>query len=281
MVVAMTVLSGGGVTLAGNLAVQGGANTTSKTQVQQPQKPLVSDPVTNSNQKVQPKQLQTQQIEPVDMRKRWAKYCELAWNATKAAVNTMWIPQARIQNVRINGAIATCGTRCLQGPDIGPLIKGFLLSDRVPVEVANVFADSISGAWMEWQDSVSVPGLHWYPSFVAVPSPHAPLTPSIPTRLIELRARKQAELTSPTRLIERITEQFRLANMSLPPDARNEIKHFSQIHALHFNSWLNGALVKVLGEGPVPSFVPIYVPTGPVVEGNVIPRSGVITGNLR
>jgi hypothetical protein len=277
----MTVLFSGGVALADNLAVQGGVNTTGKTQVQQPGKPLVSRPVANTAQTVQPTQLQIQQIEPVDMRKKWAKYCELAWNATKMAVNTQWIPHARIQNVRIKGSIATCSARCLEGPDLGPAIRLYLLPPEVPTEVVNVFADSIAGAWKEWEESVRILGLHWYPGFNAFPGPQAPPTPSISTPLSALQAGKQAELTSPTRLAARIIDKFSGANISLPPDARKEIQHFSILRASSFSAWLNRAQVRALGQGPVPSFAPPVIPAAPVVGGYVIPKPGVITGNLR
>ena len=224
--------------------------------------------------------VQTQKIEPVEAAADWAHWNEKAWVATKIAVNSIWIPQARIQNVRINGPAATCTFDCLQGPDLSKSIRLFLLPSDVPVKVANIYADAIAGAFKDWQESVRIPGLLIFPGFAGYPGPMAPPTPSVPVPLISLQANKMNELILPDQLLGRLMEQLRKTDMSVDTDTRNEMLLFSHMLTMKFYGWLNSARVQVQGHGPVPSFAPPFQPVGPVIGGEVIPSSNVIIGNL-
>ena len=224
--------------------------------------------------------IQIQQIEPVEAKANWAHWNKKAWVATKTAVNSIWIPQVRIQNVRINGPSATCAFDCLQGPDLKNSIRSFMLSPDMPVKVANIYADSIAGAWKDWQESVRVQGLPWFPGFASFPGPQAPPTLSIPAPLISLQANKMNELILPDQLFRRIMDQLRKTDMSIDTDTRNEILLFSHLLASRFHGWLGRTQIQVMGKGPVPTFAPPYIPAGPVVGGYVIPSATVIIGNL-
>lgn len=222
--------------------------------------------------------IRSQQTGPAGIKTQWDRWSELAFEATIMAVNYQWKLQATIQNVRISAVAAICPSLCLRGPDLGPTIKSFLLSNEVPAQVADIFANSIAGAWKDWQDSVTIPGLPWYPAFAAFPGPQAPPTPNVPMPLITL-SKRQTDLNSSERLAARIFEQFRGTEIS--PDARDAINSFARQFSSSFLIWLSTAQVQgVMGQGPVPTFAPPYVPVGPVVNGTVIPRPGVITGNL-
>ncbi|MDT8284548.1 MAG: hypothetical protein RQ767_03405 [Thermovirgaceae bacterium] len=293
-------LLGGQGASAANLPVWGGATTTQPQKTQQPIEPIVSQPSANTVPTVQPvkprswrspgttlrptvstpvQPLQTRTTGPADTKTQWAQWGDLAWNATKTAVNTRWRLQATIQNVTINGSTANGPPGCLQGPDLGPAIRSHLLSSDVPLEVADIFANGIGGAWKAWQDSVTIPGLPWYPVFAAWAGPAAPRTPNVPTSLIALVSSSQSELTSQGRLAARIFEQFQGA--PIPAETRGEIERFSGQAALKFQSWMAGCMVqRVMGQGPVPTFAPPAVPVGPVVGGSVISSPGIITGNL-
>jgi hypothetical protein len=304
--VAAVVLLGGQLTWAGNLPTWGGATTTNEPQQVQQPRPLVSQPAPITAQTVKPpqpgtwtapgttvtptvtptvktpvRQLQTRPAETVVTGTRWADWSELAWEATKAAVNTRWIMQATIQNVRINGPTAIGTPGCLQGPDLAPIIRTYMLTNEAPPEVADVYANSVGGAWKAWQDYVTIPGLPWYPAFAAWPGPQAPPTPNIPTPLIALLSSRKSELTSPQQMTARITARLSEAGLA-SQEASAELQRFSQQITLSFLTWLSSAQVHlVLGQGPVPTFAPPPVPTGPVVGGMVIPRPGIIIGNLR
>jgi hypothetical protein len=152
------------------------------------------------------------------------------------------------------------------------------LASGAPAMVTDVFAGSLAGAWKAWQDNVTIPGLAWYPAFASFPGPQAPPTPGITTPLITLVSSKQSELTSSQRLAGRIFEQ--LNGAQIPPDVRVEIERFSKRASGSFLTWLTGnQVVGVQGQGPVPTFAPPSVPTGPVVGGSVIPVPGIIRGS--
>ena len=299
--VAALVLLGGQWTWAGNLPVWGGATTTDQPSVQQPSKPLASEPAVNTGPTIQPvqtrpwrspgttltpattktpvQQLQTNPTETVVTGAKWAQWSELAWEATKNAVNTRWKLQAMFRNVRINGPAAIGAPGCLTGPELTPLIRSHMTTNGAPVEAADIFANSIGGAWEAWQDSVMIPGLPWYPAFAAWPGPQAPPTPNVPAPLLTLQSARQSELTSSQRLTARIFEQFQ--GTPIPPEIRVEIEGFSRMASRSFQIWFSSnQVLGVLGQGPVPTFAPPVVPTGSVVGGNVIPVPGIIHGSL-
>ena len=245
-----------------------------------PAEPLIR-PATETFERIGPTSgVTTQQSGLTATRAQWAQWGELAWDATKTAVNTRWVQQAYFRNVTINSSIAIGPPGCLQGPDLSPIIRSYLLSNEVPVEVVDIFANSIGGAFAAWQGSVAVPGLPWYPAFAAFPGPQAPPMPNVPMPLISLAAARQAELTSADRLSEHIFAQF--PSGEIVPDVREEILSFSRKAATQFQVWLASTQIRnVQGHGPVPTFAPPYVPVGPVVAGGVIPTPGVINGRLR
>jgi len=298
-------------TSAGNLPGWGGATTANQPrQIQQPRQPIASQPVTDTAPTVQQQppgtwsvpgttsaptadptatpasltpaqQLRPRSVENFLSDAEWVQWSDLAWEATKMAVNTRWNLQATIQNVRINGSAAIGAPGCLQGPDLAPIIRTYMLNNEAPPEVADVFADSIGGAWKAWQDYVTIPGLPWYPAFAAWQGPQAPPTPNIPTPLISLVSSRMSELTSPKQMSARITARLSETGLA-SPEASAEIQQFSEQISLSFTIWLSSARVHlVLGQGPVPSYAPPPVPTGPVVGGTVIPNPGIIIGNLR
>ncbi len=278
------ILFSGTYAAGGNLPNWGvGSTTTNQPQVQQPREPFVAEPAvrprTNTLRRTAPTTvIGTQQTGPAGTKAQWTRWSELAWDATKMAVNSRWILQATIQNVRISAVAAICPFRCVSGPDLGPPIRSFLSANGVPVYVADIFANSIAGAWKNWQDSLTIPGLPWYPAFAAFPGPQAPPTPNVPSPLIVLSTR-HTDLQSSEQLAARIFEQFRGAEIS--PEARDAISSFAKQLSSSFLIWLASAQVQgVMGQGPVPTFAPPYVPVGPVVAGNVIPAPGVIIGTL-
>ncbi len=175
--------------------------------------------------------------------------------------HSIWLQQARLVNVIVNGITASAGT--LQGPALGPAIR-----QNAPREGAwqrsrsEAIAVGIGFCWETWQRAVTVPGLPWYPSFVAVPAPIAPPTPNVPTPLIvvcqnsflmnasmvksQMQAHYSGDNEWPNQLFEAVAFGFERA----------------------FQVWVSAQVVRnVMGSGPVPTFAPPYVPVGPVVGG--------------
>lgn len=129
-------------------------------------------------------------------------------------------------------------------------------------------ATAFWGCWKQMLDSVSVPGLPWYPAFAAIPMPVAPPTPNVPTPFIALNKNALAMAASTLKSTFSISLQ----------GSMDYATQFSEALAASidasFQVWMVQTLVtKVLGTGPVPTFAPPYVPVGPVVGGvgNMIP----------
>ena len=196
-------------------------------------------------------------------------------NAVKYGVD-MWRLQAHFSNIQIMGQSAIGNPGCLQGPDIkswilqSPGVYNMQGDERL---FAHAVAEGVATNFKQWQDMVTVPGLPWYPMFVAVAAPFAPPTPNIPMPLMVCVSQNFSKLASPSQLELSI-------NSGLPESLRtaeaNTFIYMLSVHLVnYFISWLTAQnVMMVMGMGPVPTFNPPYVPVGPVVNGAVIPSPG-------
>jgi hypothetical protein len=188
----------------------------------------------------------------------------------------MWRLQAHFCNIQIMGQTAIGMPGCLQGPNLKPWIlqapavyntTGYFRT------LATSVADAVDINFRQWQDAVTVPGLPWYPMFVAVPAPFAPPTPNIPMPLMVCVSQNFSKLASPVQIENQIKAH-------LPNDYQiAEMDMFIYTVTVHltnyFVSWLSSQnVMMVMGMGPVPTFNPPYVPVGAVVNGYVIPSPG-------
>lgn len=196
-------------------------------------------------------------------------------NAVKYGVN-MWRLQAHFSEIRIMGATAIGSVGCLQGPDIRPWIMqspeiyNMQGNERL---FAEAVAEGVATNFTQWQTRVTVPGLPWYPMFVAVPGPFAPPTPNVPMPLMVCISQSLSKLISPTELESTIKSAL--------PDSMRSAEADTFIYMLsvqlgnYFTSWLTSQQVMmVMGMGPVPTYNPPYVPVGAVVNGSIIPSPG-------
>jgi hypothetical protein len=178
----------------------------------------------------------------------------------------LWRMQAFFRGIVIHGPIATGGT--LEGPALEPLLRtqlAAIVGRAASQPPLTAVAGSIGEAWGFFQRSVSVPGLPWYPSFAAVPGPHAPPTPNVPMPLAACTY--DGATLSASRLVEGMKRR-------LPNTAPDVVRFFEAI-AEGFQSavgaWIPSQQVSnVLGQGPCPTFAPPYVPTSPVIAGDTI-----------
>jgi hypothetical protein len=185
------------------------------------------------------------------------------------AAHDQWRQQASFRDVKINGPIATGGR--LQGPDLAPLIRANL--GAAGTGSAKKYGDAVAAglgeAWTEFQATFTVPGLPWYPSFVAVPAPMAPPTPNVPTPLSTCA--HNPSLVSASALKARMDRKL---SGSDPDDARL-LQAIAEGFQLAVTQWLpTQQVMNVLGTGSVPTFAPPYVPVGPVVMGDNVPTPG-------
>jgi hypothetical protein len=129
-------------------------------------------------------------------------------------------------------------------------------------------ADGLASCWRDWERSVNVPSLPWYPAFAAFPSASAPPLPNVPTPLAMMAM-------SPTALTPDTIKQTIARKLAQPGAYSDEL--FTSIAAGFVAAvaiWLPlQPVAKVMGRGPIPSFAPPYVPVGPVVNGDIIEAS--------
>jgi len=118
-------------------------------------------------------------------------------------------------------------------------------------------------AWLQYQSSIKVPGLPWYPAFAAMPSPVAPPTPNVPVPVATL-----TQLTVP--ISKSVLKGQMIAQLGDPgaPHHRELFDAIADAFDKCFQLWRTSTMVtNVLGTGPVPSFAPPFVPVGPVLGG--------------
>lgn len=179
-----------------------------------------------------------------------------------------WQRQAALVGVMIEGAVAS-GGRVLS-PRWEPLLlagapKGTVWAQKRSAAIAG----ALGAAWAQYQASISVPGLPWYPSFAAVAGPVAPRTRNDPSPL--------AALTQTTAPLSRLRLQNQMVAGLQDRASLCEWEVFAAIAAAFercFWRWCHSTLVtRVVGSGPVPAYSPPEVPAGPVVggAGNMIP----------
>ena len=188
----------------------------------------------------------------------------------------MWRLQAHFCNIQIMGQSAIGAPGCLQGPQLLPWINqapGVYNATGYFKTLSNAVANAVSSNFKQWQDTVTVPGLPWYPMFVAVAAPFAPPTPNIPMPLMTCISQNFSKLASPfqleTNIKSALPSEMRIAEMDM------FIYTLSAHLVNYFVGWMSSQnVMMVMGMGPVPTFNPPYVPVGSVVNGYVIPSPG-------
>jgi hypothetical protein len=228
------------------------------------------------------KQLPQERLEPKERKAQptpkavpasdWPKWSRDAASAVRQAVNT-WRSSATLSGVTVQGPIAAGGF--LVGPALLPSLLASLRAAAVPAEVAAAFASAVATAWSQWAASVRVPGLPWYPAFIAYPGPVAPPQPNIPTPLTAL-VMDRSPFAANT-LAANI--KTLLGARAGEDGAARAVDEFAEEHALRFEIFCATCmLTQVLGSGPVVGFAPPIVPVGQVVGGSATMSPGGLTG---
>ncbi len=177
-----------------------------------------------------------------------------------------WRQRATLVGVQINGVTASGGR--IRGPMLNEA-----LNLRGPARglagnaatVSKAIAGGLASCWQEWQESVRVPGLPWYPTFAAFPGRQAPAVPNVATSMRALVW--SAQSLSPGYL------KAAMARRLYPsvPYASELLTSVAEGFSKAVESWLQTQMVTgVLGRGPIPSFAPPYVPVGSVIGGMTI-----------
>ncbi len=204
----------------------------------------------------------------------WATIAKLAKEGVQNGVN-QWLAVAVVQGGKISATTAVLPPGSLVCPmKIEPLLLQRLLQGQVPPEIARVLARALSSSWDEWASlfSITMPGA--FPSFAAFPGPMAPPTPAIPVPLAAATAAGEAFLKAPivsAKLIGALKPFATKATGSL----ESAVKSIAAWLEGSYNDWKSSTIIGgLMGQGPVPTFAPPYVPVGPVMMGTAMSLPG-------
>jgi hypothetical protein len=175
---------------------------------------------------------------------------------------SQWQKAATLVTVMINASMAAGGQ--VVGPPWAPLILAKApMANPFQVKHSTAIANALSTAWLTYTASIKVPGLPWYPAFLASPGPIAPPMPNIPAPL-------QSLVQVPVSLAPAILAQqmFGLYADPTTPFTRELFEAIADGFDKCFKIWQSSTMItNVMGTGPVPTFAPPLVPVGPVVGG--------------
>ena len=180
-----------------------------------------------------------------------------------ASAWSQWQSSATMIGIMINAAMAVGGQ--IVGPPLTPLIlaRGPKNTPSM-MKYTNVVASVIGTAWQSFTATIKVPGLPWYPAYVAFPGPMAPPTPNIPTPF--------AALTQvPVSISAQMMKMQMIAQLGDPqaPFHKELFESICDAFEKSYNLWKVTCMVTnvIPSLAPVPTFAPPYVPVGPVVGG--------------
>lgn len=197
----------------------------------------------------------------------WTERRQMATKATVAGIQA-WQTRAYFSDVSINAVSATGGR--LNGPGLSALIQGNR-PDRLNATIAKAFADAVGEAWTAWSATIRFAGAPLYPAFAAFPGAMAPPMPNVPVPLMTLI--QDGTGLMPAALVPAI--RSKLGSTADEPGAMDAIQRFAEDFAGRFSYWVAACMItNMLGQGPVPTFAPPYVPVGPVIMGTIIPSPG-------
>lgn len=203
----------------------------------------------------------------------WPAWGAAAWTGTQQAIRA-WQPAATLSGFKINGPLVSGGK--VLGPSLKTGIQNAMTAAAAPQDVADRWAGAMTDAWRLWHEGMMATGHPWYPAFLAFPGAHAPPMPNVPMPLGTLPSVQAAQL-SPAALRARL--QTALGSLSQQSGAMAAVDSYINQFSVRFPLWLtNVQIMLAMGSGPIPSFNPPFVPVGPVVNGRVETKAGVLVG---
>ena len=169
----------------------------------------------------------------------------------------------------INGAELKFTLRC-QAPNMDTSHLLALTQKGVPQDVARAFVESVRKAYESWVGGFQGVCPTAYPPYVAVPAPVAPPIQNIPYPLQAAGSSTFAGEFSQATLAASV--KLRLGARATEAGAAPAIEAFSSAVSSHFSVLLVTKRVQnATGTGPVPTFAPPHVNSGPVTAGSVAP----------
>jgi len=142
-----------------------------------------------------------------------------------------------------------------------------------PSATARKFAAGVSDAWRLWHEGIVLQGLSWYPAFAAWPGAQAGPLANVPTPLSSLFSIRESVLR-PADLKNRIRDGLGQSIMA-QRGASAAVDTFVADFSSRFLVWRAQVIVRYAqGTGPVPSYLPPRVMSGPVVNGAILEIPG-------
>ncbi|MEZ5352964.1 MAG: hypothetical protein R2762_10040 [Bryobacteraceae bacterium] len=202
----------------------------------------------------------------------WNSIGTAAREAFRTAVNE-WIAQAQLRGGRITGPAAEFGPGSLWSPvNLEVKLLQSLTAAKLSSEVAQALAKILASAWNDWAGGFQLRSQSAFPTFVAVPASHAPPTPAAPIPLQSSVSSGEPSLSSAL-LNAKLTQALRAHAVRSPGNFDLAAKQLADWVDSSFQEWKRIVMISgVVGQGPVPTFAPPYVPVGPVVMGSTIPN---------
>ena len=198
--------------------------------------------------------------ERTEQRENWQKWLNGAKSGVTTAV-AVWTNVAKLKGVHVNAGMATGGR--IRGSFSSALVSAMVAGQGAPGNVSSAFGAATAAAWSGWTRRVMVPGLPWYPSFASWPGPMAPPMPNTPSPLLAIAP---GAFINPGSVSSSIMGS--LDENASDEGAAEAVQQFAQWLSLSFIIWAASSQVMlVMGQGPVPTFAPPYIPVGPVVGG--------------
>lgn len=180
-----------------------------------------------------------------------------------------WQEAASMTGITVTSMTASGGT--LTGPVWEPLIMASA-PRRTPLmlQYSMAIATAISNGWLKYEATIRIPELPFYPTFASFPGAVAPPTPNVPVPFTAL-----AQVTTPiskAALKKQMIVAFDNANAQFADELFESVAGgFEEV----VTAWRASTMVtKVIGTGPVPTYAPPLVPSGPVVAGTARMVSG-------
>lgn len=200
----------------------------------------------------------------------WINVCVAALNGTRKGVQ-IWSASARFTTGTINASVLTIPSGSLEGSNFTESIISEIMTLDVPVQIAEAFAAPVWSGWNKWSVTFAIHSFSAFPSFVAFPGPSAPPTSALPIPLSA--AAFNRDLLKANALKVQILS--RLGKWKEDPEAKRAVERFSEWLDESFTSAITKSqITNLMGQGPVPTFAPPEVPSGPVVGGSIIPSPG-------
>lgn len=206
----------------------------------------------------------------------WPAWALALRNASLNHIN-QWLRLAEI----VTGSIQGCNAFSQAGAfrstyPLAPMLNQEFYSSGIPSQLSQPLADGFARAWYDWSDSLFLPGLPFYPMFLAWPAPSTAVMSNLPVMLSVCAAPGIASLT-PVALAQRLQTAV---PAGYGPNATQPLRDFAAWFSGRFTAWQAGAVMQnVLGWGST-AYAPPYVPVSPVVNGTIRATPGFISQPL-